>query len=170
MASPPDSRSMSRRDSSTRSSSNKRRPRLLRASATEPSITTSNASRNSLASSHSSRRATELLNKVAFSSGSPPDSLIRPSSPLSTRSAMFDSPGRQSDFSTSPVSHQDGFDDMPHRPRMATPELLFSAAHILTPRPDTGRYFSFPSFDMYEDHHHHQHEDDERKDSEPKSP
>ncbi|KAK0754810.1 hypothetical protein B0T18DRAFT_425146 [Schizothecium vesticola] len=148
MASPPDSRSMSRRDSSTRSSSDKRRPRLLRASATEPSITTSNASRNSLASSHSSRRATELLNKVAFSSGSPPDSIIRPSSPLSTRSAMFDSPGRQSDFSTSPVSHQDGFDDMPHRPH-------------------TGRYFSFPSFDMYEDH---QHEDDERKNPEPKSP
>lgn len=52
---------------------------------------------------------------------------------------------------------------------MATPDLLFSAAHILTPHPDTGRYFSFPSFDMYEDHHH-QHEDDERKDSEPKSP
>jgi hypothetical protein len=80
---------------------------------------------------------------------------------------MFDSPGRQSEFSTSPVSHQDSFDDMPHRPRMATRDLLFFSAHILTPHPDTGRYFSFPSFDMYEDH---QHEDDNRKDSEPKSP
>ena len=141
MASPSDVRP--RRDSSTRSSSSKRRPRLLRASATEPSITTSNASRNSLASSHCTRRATELLNNVAYSAGSPPDSIIRPSSPMSTRSGIFDSPDRQSNFSTSPVSHQDGFDDIPR--------LSYS-----------GRYFSFPSFDMYEDQ--------QEKETEPKSP
>ncbi|KAI1129456.1 hypothetical protein F5Y10DRAFT_264137 [Nemania abortiva] len=65
-----------RRDSS---SSNKslsgRRPRLLRSYATEPSITTENACKGLLTSpTYSSRRATELLNRVAVSSsnsGSP---------------------------------------------------------------------------------------------------
>ncbi|KAI0422121.1 hypothetical protein F5X98DRAFT_193680 [Xylaria grammica] len=59
-----------RRDSA---SSNKslggRRPRLLRAYATEPSITTENSCRGLLTSpTYSSRRATELLNRVAVSS------------------------------------------------------------------------------------------------------
>ncbi|KAK0720484.1 hypothetical protein B0H67DRAFT_192153 [Lasiosphaeris hirsuta] len=137
----PDSRPMSRRDSSTRSSSS-RRPRMLRAPATEPSITTSNASRNSLASSQSSRRATELLSRVAFTSGSPPDSMMRATSPLSTRTPMFDSLDRCSDLSSSPVS----LDEMHSRPC-------------------TGRYFSFPSFDMYEEG-----QQDEEKDGDLKSP
>lgn len=81
MGSPtPDSRrssAMSRRDS-IRSNSGGRRPRLLRSSATEPSITASTASRNALATPQSARRATDLLNQVAFSS-SPPNS----ASPLS---------------------------------------------------------------------------------------
>ncbi|KAK4219386.1 hypothetical protein QBC37DRAFT_134887 [Rhypophila decipiens] len=137
-----ETRRMQRRDSSTRSSS-QRRPRLLRATATEPSIATSNASRNALTNCQSSRRATELLSRVAFISGSPPDSVTRSTSPLSTRTSMFDG---QSDMSLSPVSHSDGFDDI-HRPSYS------------------GRYFSFPSFDMYEAG---QQEDDEK--SEMKSP
>lgn len=81
MGSPtPDSRrcnGMSRRDS-IRSNSSSRRPRLLRSSATAPSITASTASRNALATPQTSRRATDLLNQVAFST-SPPNS----ASPLS---------------------------------------------------------------------------------------
>ncbi|KAK4203669.1 hypothetical protein QBC40DRAFT_16714 [Triangularia verruculosa] len=117
----PDSR-MQRRDSSDRSAS-KRRPRLLRASATEPSITTSNASRNALCS-QSNRRATDLLTR-AFVSGSPPGS----TSPLTVRPSMFDSVDRQQELSVSPVSQPD-YDE--HG------------------RPSSGRYFSFPSFDDYE--------------------
>lgn len=73
-SSTPDSRrgsGMSRRDS-IRSNSGGRRPRLLRSSATEPSLTASTASRNALATPQSSRRATDLLNQVAYS-GSPPN-------------------------------------------------------------------------------------------------
>ncbi|KAI1145699.1 hypothetical protein F4825DRAFT_234474 [Nemania diffusa] len=70
-----------RRDSS---SSNKslsgRRPRLLRSYATEPSINTENACKGLLTSpTYSSRRATELLNRVAVSSSNS-------SSPTSTSS------------------------------------------------------------------------------------
>ncbi|KAK5662745.1 hypothetical protein OQA88_6152 [Cercophora sp. LCS_1] len=142
MASPPESRPMSRRDSSARSSS-KRRPRLLRAAATEPSITTSNARGNSLASSQS-RRATDLLSRVAFISGSPPDSVIRSPSPLSTRTAMFDNADRRSELSSSPISQPDSFDELHHGPY-------------------SGRYFSFPSFDMYETDQHDEHKENELK-------
>lgn len=81
---------MQRRDSS-RSNSGGRRPRLLRSSATEPSLTASTACRNALASPQTSRRATDLLNQVAISS-SPPSSL----SPLSQSPTMYDSPERMS--------------------------------------------------------------------------
>ncbi|KAK3373966.1 hypothetical protein B0T24DRAFT_679346 [Lasiosphaeria ovina] len=141
----PDSRRMQRRDSSNRSDS-KRRPRLLRASATEPSITTSNASRNALANSQSSHRASELLSRVAFISGSPPDSIIRSTSPLAARAAMFESMDRQGELSSSPVSSPGGFDD-------------------LHTHPYSGRYFSFPSFDMYEAG-----QQDDDKDNDLKSP
>ncbi|KAK1760738.1 hypothetical protein QBC47DRAFT_13431 [Echria macrotheca] len=144
MTSPPDSRPMSRRDSSDRCGS-KRRPRLLRASATEPSITTSNASRNSLASSQSSRRATDLLSRVAFISGSPPDSAIRPSSPISARTSMFDSVDRQSELSSSPLSQPSGFDELHHHHHSYS-----------------GRYFSFPSFDMYEADHEEESKEDHK--------
>ncbi|KAK1770574.1 hypothetical protein QBC33DRAFT_272286 [Phialemonium atrogriseum] len=138
-----DSRRMQRRDSSPRSSS-KRRPKLLRAVATEPSITPSNASRNALASSHSCGRATDLLNRVAYISGSPPDSVTRSASPLSARSPMYD---RQGDLSSSPSSHSEGFEnDHPH--------------HHST------RYFSFPRFDLYEGSP----QEEEDKEAEMKSP
>ncbi|KAK4251128.1 hypothetical protein VTI28DRAFT_3571 [Corynascus sepedonium] len=138
-----DSGRMQRRDSSVRSSST-RRPRLLRATATEPSITTSNASPNALAT-QPGRRATELLSRVAFVSGSPPDSVLRSPSMLSTRSSVYDSVDRHSELSSSPDSNPDSFDDLHHHP--------FS-----------GRYFSFPSFDLYEASQ----QDDEK--SESKSP
>ncbi|KAJ0117655.1 hypothetical protein N8I77_009159 [Diaporthe amygdali] len=123
MASPTESRrgTSQRRDSSRSSVS--RRPRLLRSSATEPSITPSTASRNALATPGTSRRATDLLNQVAIST-SPPNS----SSPLSQSPTMYDSPARIANDHVD----LDGF-----RPHLA----------------DSGRYFSFPSFDTWQPDH-----------------
>lgn len=141
-----DSRRMPRRDSSTArgTRSPSQRPRLLRASATEPSITTSNASRDALANSYSSRRATELLRVAYISGGSSPDALTRATSratsPISTRPSpppMYDSLSRHSELSSSPISNPDGFD-----------ELRDSYSHS-----HSQRYFSFPSFDLYESPH-----------------
>ncbi|KAI1106100.1 hypothetical protein F4804DRAFT_330660 [Jackrogersella minutella] len=73
-----------RRESSPRpKNSDRRRPRLLRACATEPSITTSNACKGVLTNPNASRRATELLSRVAVSHAN--------SSPSSTRSFGLDS-------------------------------------------------------------------------------
>ncbi|KAH6850823.1 hypothetical protein B0I37DRAFT_122422 [Chaetomium sp. MPI-CAGE-AT-0009] len=138
-----DSVRMQRRDSSDRCSS-ARRPRLLRATATEPSITTSNASPNALAT-QSGRRATELLSRVAFVCGSPSDSVPRSPPMISTPSSMYESMDRHGSLSSSPGSNCDAFDE-------------------LHPHPFSGRYFSFPSFDLYEANQ----QDDEK--SETKSP
>ncbi|ORY72038.1 uncharacterized protein BCR38DRAFT_26127 [Pseudomassariella vexata] len=94
MASPTtEAHRLTRRDSSPRASRNssRRRPRLLRACATEPSITTSSACKGVLASPNSSRRATELLNRVAVNNAAA-DSLR--SSVSSTRSYGMD-PGSE---------------------------------------------------------------------------
>ncbi|KAI1500915.1 hypothetical protein F5X99DRAFT_221532 [Biscogniauxia marginata] len=56
------------------------RPRLLRACATEPSITTSNACKGLLTNPNASRKATDLLSRVATSTTS--------LSPASTRSSL----------------------------------------------------------------------------------
>ncbi|KAI0119241.1 hypothetical protein F4814DRAFT_233589 [Daldinia grandis] len=73
-----------RRESSPRpKNTERRRPRLLRACATEPSITTSNACKGLLTSPNTSRRATDLLSRVAISNAN--------SSPSSTRSFALDS-------------------------------------------------------------------------------
>ncbi|KUI58839.1 hypothetical protein VP1G_06117 [Cytospora mali] len=147
MAPPPsDSRrnGMQRRDSSR--STGGRRPRLLRSSATEPSITTSTASRNALATPGSSRRATDLLNQVAIS-GSPP----APSSPLSQSPTLYDSPERIVQ------DHQvnlDGFRPHLGMSNMASPPL--SLSHLADSggfAADSGRYFSFPSFDTWSPDH-----------------
>ncbi|KAI1449779.1 hypothetical protein F5Y02DRAFT_413460 [Annulohypoxylon stygium] len=75
---------VTRRESSPRpKSAERRRPRLLRACATEPSITTSNACKGVLTSPNMNRRATELLSRVAISNAN--------SSPSSTRSYGLDS-------------------------------------------------------------------------------
>lgn len=84
MSSLRDSRQLTRRESSPRPtarSSSRRRPQLLRSSATEPSITTSSAYRGVTASPNSSRRATEILSRVAVSNAA-----VLSSSPNSTRS------------------------------------------------------------------------------------
>ena len=134
-----------RRDSSPRSAS-KRRPKLLRAAATEPSITTSNASRNALATPQACGRATELLNRVAIVSGSPPESAMRSVSPLSSRSPMYD---RQGDVPGSPSSQEEAFDGA-HAHHRKLP-----AVHIRSRSPSPpffllGCYwyyhFSYPSF------------------------
>ncbi|KAI0398227.1 hypothetical protein F5Y17DRAFT_146345 [Xylariaceae sp. FL0594] len=101
-----------RRDSS---SSNKswtgRRPRLLRSYATEPSINTENACQALLTSpTYSTRRAAELLSRVAVSSSS----ATTPSS-ASSRNSALDS------------------------------ERLAETRH------DSSCYFSFPSFDTWEE-------------------
>ncbi|KAG8159052.1 hypothetical protein KVR01_011495 [Diaporthe batatas] len=124
MASPTESRrGTSQRRDSSRSSS--RRPRLLRSSATEPSITPSTASRNALAAPGTSRRATDLLNQVAIST-SPPNS----SSPLSQSPTMYDSPAR---IARDHHHHHHHADLDAFRPHL-----------------DSGRYFSFPSFDTWQ--------------------
>lgn len=138
---------MQRRDSSERSSST-RRPRLLRATATEPSITTSNASPNALAM-QPGRRATELLSRVAFVSGSPPESILSSNSLLSTRSSMYDGVDRHGDLSSSPGSQADSYDEMHSSCKLLLP-VPSSTESLLTSGSDSGRYFSFPSFDLYE--------------------
>ncbi|KAI0379973.1 hypothetical protein F5Y04DRAFT_111335 [Hypomontagnella monticulosa] len=76
---------VSRRESSPRPKNNteRRRPRLLRACATEPSITTSNSCKGVLTSPNGSRRATDLLSRVVVSNAN--------SSPSSTRSFGIES-------------------------------------------------------------------------------
>ncbi|KAI1331930.1 hypothetical protein F5Y16DRAFT_358101 [Xylariaceae sp. FL0255] len=75
-----------RRDSaSSKSSRSGRRPRLLRAYATEPSITTENACKGLLTSpTYSTRKATELLSRVATSSN-----YTSPSSVESSRNSVL---------------------------------------------------------------------------------
>lgn len=70
-------RSHHRRDSSSHTTS-RQRPRLLRSSATEPSITTSNAIRGTLSNSSSPQKATDILSRVAIYS--PPSTHIEHSS------------------------------------------------------------------------------------------
>ena len=128
--SPETRRNMQRRDSSTCSS--KRRPRLLRASATEPSINTSNVSRGALANPQATRRATDLLNQVAFVSSSSSDSLYRGSSPPSTQGPLYERLERERAevLSSSPTSHCGSIDETRPYP--------------------SSRYFSFPSFDTWD--------------------
>ncbi|KAI3323136.1 hypothetical protein HD806DRAFT_101531 [Xylariaceae sp. AK1471] len=78
-----------RRDSA---SSNKswsgRRPRLLRSYATEPSITAENACKGLLTSpTYSTRRAAELLNRVAVSNSSS----VSPTTTTSSRNSVLES-------------------------------------------------------------------------------
>ncbi|KAH7189194.1 uncharacterized protein B0J16DRAFT_383061 [Fusarium flagelliforme] len=131
-----------RRDSSSSSSShtmsNRQRPRLLRSSATEPSITVSNATGNSFAGPESPHRATDLLNRVAVYSPSPepastPAAIPRHSGPMSIcRDHREHSP------SSSPGSQSVVMSDSP-----------------------SGYYFSFPSFEEWNT----EHQDDMAKDS-----
>ncbi|KAI1468498.1 uncharacterized protein F4812DRAFT_371073 [Daldinia caldariorum] len=130
-----------RRESSPRpknvSAAERRRPRLLRACATEPSITTSNACKGLLTSPNNtgSRRATDLLNRVA---------VVCTSSTSSNANAS----------SSPPSSARSSFtlDAAPGNGRLSD-----SARD-----PHSVCYFSFPSFDAWEVSEHPDEEKMER--------
>ncbi|KAI0123501.1 hypothetical protein BJ170DRAFT_110643 [Xylariales sp. AK1849] len=129
MASPsPDSRRLARRDSSPRAarSSSRRRPRLMRAAATEPSITTSNACKGVLTSPNSNRRATELLSRVAVSNAAASTGMLS-SSPSSARS-----------FGMAECERA-GLSEAEKRALLRSDSSPYAAC-----------YFSFPSFDAWE--------------------
>ncbi|TQN74523.1 hypothetical protein CSHISOI_00924 [Colletotrichum shisoi] len=112
-----------RRESSPRPD-RRRRPRLLRASATEPTITTtSNASRGAISSPQPSQRATELLNRVAVYSGHPPEY-----SPTSGAAPPMASLGVE-DVTVPATNRSQG-----HREH----------------HPYSNGYFSFPNFDAWD--------------------
>ncbi|ELQ43609.1 hypothetical protein OOU_Y34scaffold00140g17 [Pyricularia oryzae Y34] len=118
---------MGRRDSASSSTKRSSRPRLLRASATEPSLSASTATHGALASPphSSSRRATDILNRVAYISGT---------SPPSGQSPLYEGMNERNDtLSSSPTSHST--DEYYTRP---------------PPKDASERYFSFPSFDTWE--------------------
>jgi hypothetical protein len=119
-----------RRDSSSSSSShtmsNRSRPRLLRSSATEPSITVSNATGNSFAGPESPHRATDLLNRVAVYSPSPEQASTPAAIPRHARPMSICRDHREHSPSSSPGSQSAVMSDSP-----------------------SGYYFSFPSFEEW---------------------
>ncbi|KAI0810744.1 hypothetical protein GGR55DRAFT_678703 [Xylaria sp. FL0064] len=137
-----------RRDSaSSNKSAGSRRPRLLRSYATEPSITTENACRGLLTSpTYSSRRATELLNRVAVSnsnSTSPTNTSSRNSVLESER--LTETSHESRSYSLSTFTGIDYWND-------ANSNLEDSAC-----------YFSFPSFDTWEEERRQDEEKAERR-------
>ncbi|CEI39618.1 hypothetical protein FSHL1_001555 [Fusarium sambucinum] len=119
-----------RRDSSSSSSShtmsNRSRPRLLRSSATEPSITVSNATGNSFAGPESPHRATDLLNRVAVYSPSPEQASTPAAIPRHAGPMSICRDHREHSPSSSPGSQSAVMSDSP-----------------------SGYYFSFPSFEEW---------------------
>ncbi|KAF5022544.1 hypothetical protein F66182_5377 [Fusarium sp. NRRL 66182] len=131
-----------RRDSSSSSSSlnntNRQRPRLLRSSATEPSITASNAIRGSFAGPGSPQKATDLLSRVAVYSPSLEQSTSRHAHPIAIcRDDREHSP------SSSPGSQDVVLVD--------SPSGMPSNSVSTKSQTDTkqGYYFSFPSFEEW---------------------
>lgn len=119
-------RSHGRRDSLSHSMT-RQRPRLLRSSATEPSITASNAIRGHLSCSSSPQKATDLLSRVAVYS--PPTSeLERPSTPDRVSQQVEAIAICRDSHEQSPTGSQDV---------------------VLVDSPSEGYYFSFPSFDNW---------------------
>ncbi|KAI1339022.1 hypothetical protein F5Y15DRAFT_416332 [Xylariaceae sp. FL0016] len=117
----------SRRESSPRPrNTERRRPRLLRASVTEPYITTSNATKGVMTTPNTTRRATDLLNRVAVTNGT--------TSPASTRSSMLEADRREYQFRYSEAARS----------------------------PNSACYFSFPSFDTWEEERREEDEKTER--------
>ncbi|KAK7417323.1 hypothetical protein QQZ08_011666 [Neonectria magnoliae] len=113
-----------RRDSSSHNAS-RQRPRLLRSSATEPSITASNAIRGPMASSSSPQKATDLLTRVAVYSPSSPTHLEHSSAP-------------------EPISHQVDAIVICRGDSESSPTSCQDVVLVDSP---SGYYFSFPSFD-----------------------
>ncbi|KAF6824524.1 hypothetical protein CPLU01_10794 [Colletotrichum plurivorum] len=129
-----DADSVRRRELSPRPD-RRRRPRLLRASATEPSITTtSNASRGAMTSPQSTQRATELLNRVAVFSGPAPEC-----SPTSSSAPPMAS-----------LSAED----------VTTPKANRAQGHREY-HPYSNGYFSFPNFDAWDGERHREEKEED---------
>ncbi|TVY44675.1 hypothetical protein LSUB1_G000115 [Lachnellula subtilissima] len=102
-----------------------RRPKLMRAAATAPSLATSNASRKDLASRQSSRAAT-LLNRVASYSTAQHEHRLH-----GTPGSVYSNPEQGSpDSSASMEERKEPFQTAIHQ---------------------SGNYFSFPSFEDFQD-------------------
>ena len=157
----PESGHVPRRESSSRprnSSSSRRpsRPRLLRACATEPSITTSNSCSGVLTATNTNRRATELLSRVAVSNSNS-EALLRmpPSSPSSTRSFGLEAEDgtdrRLAETAQRTLLHpnsQQRSSSPNHRRRSKDKR---GQAPLTPQEADSACYFSFPSFDTWEE-------------------
>ncbi|KAG4410577.1 hypothetical protein IFR04_016290 [Cadophora malorum] len=114
------------RNSSPKSPS-ARRPKLMRASATAPSLATSNASRNDLASLQSARAAT-LLTRVAS---------------YSTAQQNYEREHRESIGSV--CSSGQGSPASVNGERKEPFEIVIQ---------QSGNYYSFPSFEDFQEYHH----------------
>ncbi|KAK7757271.1 hypothetical protein SLS62_000820 [Diatrype stigma] len=144
------------RPSPSRDSSSSRRqpsrPRLLRACATEPSITTSNSCSGVLTAPNTSRRATELLSRVAVSNSAATEGLLRLSPTVSPTSST-------QSFGGSGEADRGRMGDGARRQQQQLSEDAAAAAtaqRMMLHRSCTGQqqhsanYFSFPSFDEWE--------------------
>ncbi|CZS90772.1 uncharacterized protein RAG0_01693 [Rhynchosporium agropyri] len=117
------SKSQSRNSSPKLSSS--RRPKLMRASATAPSLATSNASRNDLATLHDARAATLLSRVASYSTAQQNYEREHRQSTGSVCSSRQGSPGS--------VDRKEPF------------EIVIQ---------QSGNYYSFPSFEDFQEYHH----------------
>ncbi|KAI0446617.1 hypothetical protein F4803DRAFT_547052 [Xylaria telfairii] len=128
-----------RRDSaSSNKSLGSRRPRLLRAYATEPSITTENACKGLLTSpTYSSRRAAELLNRVAVSNSNS----VSPTSTSSRNSVLESERLTETNHSSCSYSLFVCVCTISNHTTEADFEL----------EKDSACYFSFPSFDTWDE-------------------
>lgn len=116
-----------RRDSSSSShNTSRQRPRLLRSSATEPSITTSNAIRGSLAGPGSPQKATDLLSRVVVYAPPPEQSSAPEPIPHRAEAIVICRDDRDQSPTGSPGSQDVVLVDSP-----------------------SGYYFSFPSFEEW---------------------
>jgi hypothetical protein len=84
---------------------------------------------------------------------------------LSTRTSIYDGVDQHGELSSSPVSQSETFDDMHPHSGTSLPLQHDVFELVLTVEPVSGRYFSFPSFDLYEAN-----QQDEEKEAEGKSP
>lgn len=134
-----------RRDSLSQCAA-RQRPRLLRSSATEPSITTSNAIRAPMSSSSSPQKATDLLSRVVICS-SPPGDLERPSSPGPVRRQMEAIVICRDGHQQSPTSSQDVV--LVDSPSGMLDFSVSLAEESWKADASPGYYFSFPSFDNW---------------------
>jgi len=139
--------------SSTRNSSPKRslptrRPKLMRASATAPSLATSNASRKDLAlAGLQNSRAATLLTRVASYSSAQMEYGVRNGGNAGKRQSV-------GSFCESPVEARSPESSGMHMERKEPFEIVISQC---------GNYFSFPSFEYFEDYQESQERIDGRQ-------